>query len=112
MNTRGPRITGAALVVALLCLFLMLPSDSAGQCGPGGAGCGGGCNVQTMCDGVGCAIPGNHNLRPGYCTQAEKDAGAYEVNALGYCGNNGSGGCVCYLPTYNFQITRNCYPAQ
>lgn len=104
-------LTVAVLAPSLFCLLLIVaPSPTSAQCGPGGAGCGGGCSPYgAYCDGVGCAVPGVHTLSPGYCTPAQKAAGGYEVFGYGQCGNNGSGGCVCYLPQSNYQIIRDCY---
>ena len=104
------RLTFAVLALSVLCLLLIFATpSSSGPCGPGYAGCGGGCASNTMCDGVGCAVPGDTTLNPGYCTPEQQAAGGYEVFSLGYCGNDRSGGCVCYLPPHNFQIIRNCY---
>ena len=104
------RLTVAVLALSGLCLLLIFATPpSSGQCGPGNAGCGGGCPSNTYCDGVGCAVPGDYTLNPGYCTPEQKAAGGYEVFGLGNCGNDRSGGCICYLPQDKYLITRGCY---
>jgi hypothetical protein len=103
------RLAVAFLALGLCMLLIFVTSPSSGQCGPGNAGCGGGCPANTYCEGVGCAVPGNYTLSPGYCTSAQKAAGGYEIFGSGNCGNDRYGGCICYLPQDKYQITRNCY---
>lgn len=98
-NTRA-RLIGIMLALDLCGVLLLSPPSAAGGPGPGG-----GCGVFLVCEGLSCREPGELGIHPGPC----RDPAGTQQTHNGTCGNDGAGGCKCFLPTHLIQITRDCH---